>query len=103
MTTIDFIQLLQKNYSNDIFHFERLVQAEMNIPVNLFVENNKIKVYHKITGREMGEYIPSENFNKLSSAFIIINKPSFSFKDLEEVRAIFKQFNIHKSILDAIL
>lgn len=96
---IDLIRIMKSNYSTDIIFFENIVQNETGKFVEIFVENDKIVLYHKVTGSNKGEYIPSDDFNILASAFITLNQPSFNLKDLQQVREIFDRFNIKKQII----
>ena len=91
---IDLINILQKNYSNDIRYFESIVKQETKKSVSLYVENDKIMMYHIITARELGEYKPSDEFKELANAFITYKKPSFSIKDLEQIKTIFIKHHI---------
>lgn len=70
----DFLRLLKLNHSTDIIYFERIVEKEINKPIELFVENGKIAIYHKVTGTKIGDYTPSDCFTELANAFIIFER-----------------------------
>ena len=95
---IDFLRILKQNYSTDIIYFERIVESEIRKPIEIFIEKDKIELYHKITGRELGNYKPSATFTELADAFIIFNSPSLRHRDIEKIRPIFEKHKIKLSI-----
>lgn len=95
----DFIRLLKSNYSTDVIYFERIAEKEINKPVELFVENEKIVMYHKITGTKIGDYAPSDCFTELVNAFIVFNSPALKLCDIQKVRPIFEKHKI-KSLIN---
>lgn len=94
---IDFLRTLKQNYSTDIIYFERIVENEIRKPIEIFIENDKIELYHKITGGKLGNYNPSPAFAELVESFIIFNSPSLRFRDIEKIRPIFEKHKIKLS------
>lgn len=91
---IDLLTGMSNNHSNDIVHFERIIQKETGKPCEMFVSDDGIKLYHKITGREIGTYEPSEDFTRLAEAFIEWKRPSLKWIEAESVKKVFAEFNI---------
>ena len=94
---IDLLRLLKSNYSTDMIYFERLIEGEVGKPVEIHVENETIKMYHKITGSDKGIYTPSENFKELAYCFIKINKPCLKVFQVEEIKTTLAKFKINKN------
>jgi len=95
---IDFLKTEKANYSSSIIYFERIIQGELKKPLEILIEDNKIKLYHKITGSEIGLYTPSCEFKELANAFIELRRPSVKLCEIEKVQAVFLKFGINKSI-----
>ena len=91
---IDFIRLLKLNYSTDIIYFERIVESEIGKPCEIFILNDKVELFHKVTGSSKGFYEPSYLFNELANAFIQYNKPSLKFNELEQIKLVFSKHKI---------
>lgn len=91
---IDLLRLMKQNYSTDIIYFEIIIEKETSKPYEIAIENNQIKLFHKVTGSDKGIYLPSENFIKLANAFIEYNKPTLRFSQIEYIRKIFAEFNV---------
>lgn len=97
---IDLLRLMKQNYSTDIIYFERIVEKETSKPYEIVIENNQIKLFHKVTGSDKGIYSPSDNFVKLANAFIEYNKPTLRLNQVEYIRKIFAEFNVKKTIIN---
>lgn len=94
---IDFLRLLKANYSTDIIYFERIIESEIKKPVEIFIENDSIKMFHKITGSDRGTYTPSDNFKELAECFIEMNKPTLKAYQVEEIKNTLKKYGIIKT------
>ena len=64
----------------------------------IVIENNQIKLFHKVTGTDKGIYTPSDNFVKLANAFIEYNKPTLRLNQVEQIREVFSQFNVKHNL-----
>ena len=95
---IDLLRLMKQNYSTDIIYFERIIEKETSKPYEIGIENNQIKLYHKVTGTDNGVYSLSDNFIKLANAFIEYNKPTLNFNQVEYIRKIFAEFNVKHNL-----
>lgn len=95
---IDLLRLMKQNYSTDIIYFERIIEKETSKPYEIGIENNQIKLYHKVTGTDKGVYSPSDNFVKLANAFIEYNKPTLKLNQVEYIRKIFAEFNVKHNL-----
>ena len=95
---IDLLRLMKQNYSTDIIYFERIIEKETSKPYEIGIENNQIKLFHKVTGTDKGIYTPSDNFVKLANAFIEYNKPTLRLNQVEQIREVFSQFNVKHNL-----
>ena len=95
---IELLRLMKQNYSTDIIYFERIVSNEIHVPVEIAIEENKIKLYHKITCSDKGEYTPSNDFIELANAFIEYNKPTLRISQVENIRNIFSKYNVNHEL-----
>ena len=95
---IDLLRLIKQNYSTDIIYFERIIEKETSKPYEIGIENNQIKLFHKVTGTDNGIYTPSDNFVKLANAFIEYNKPTLRLNQVEQIREVFSQFNVKHNL-----
>ncbi len=95
---IDLLRLMRQNYSTDIIYFERIIEKETSKPYQIVIENNQIKLFHKVTGTDKGIYTPSDNFVKLANAFIEYNKPTLRLNQVEQIREVFSQFNVKHNL-----
>lgn len=93
--TIDLLRLMKNNYDNNIIYFEKIIENETNKPLEIYVEDNEIQLFHKVTGRFVMNYVPSQNFQKLANAFIRYNSPALSISEIQELNKIFIEFNIN--------
>jgi hypothetical protein len=96
--TIDLLNNMKSNYSSQIVHFERIIQQETGKPLEIYIENDQIKLAHKITGRDMGSYIPSHNFTRLADAFIEHRKPTLRHSQLVAIRTVFAEFGVRVEV-----
>lgn len=94
---IDLLRLMKVNYSTDIIYFEKIIHEETGKYVEIFIEDNKIKLYHKVTGSEKCIYIPSERFIELADAFIEANKPTLKYSQIEYIKQIFSKHKVNHS------
>ena len=95
---LDFLRLLTNNWNSDIVYLEKTIEKETGKPYQFFLENEKIQLYHKITGSKKDIYTPSVEFLELCNAFIEFEKPSFCLNDWLKIKPIFEKHNIKKSI-----
>ena len=95
---LDFLRLLTDNWNSNIIPLERIIEKETGKPFQFFLENEKIQLYHKITGSKKDIYIASFEFLELCNAFIEFEKPSFCLNDWFKIKPIFEKHNIKKSI-----
>jgi len=93
--TIDLLRLMKNNYDNNIIYFEKIIEEETNKPLEIYVENNQIQLFHKVTGRHIMNYVPSSNFQELANAFILYNIPVLSISEIQDVQKIFEKYNIN--------
>ena len=93
--TIDLIRIMQNNYDGNTIHFEKIIEEETNKPLEIYVENNQIQLFHKVTGRYIMNYVPSHNFQELANAFILYNSPVLSISEIQDVQTIFKKYNVN--------
>ena len=91
---IDLLSRMSNNHSSNIVHFERIIQKEIGKPCEMLVTDDGIKLYHKITGREIGAYEPSEDFTRLAEAFIEYARPSLKWAEIEILRKIFGGYGV---------
>ena len=92
---IDLLRLMKNNYDNNIIYFEKIIENEINKPYEIYVENNQIQLFHKVTGRYIMNYVPSHNFQELANAFILYNSPVLSISEIQDVQTIFKKYNVN--------
>lgn len=95
---IDLLRLMKQNYSTDIIYFERIIEKETSRPYEIAIENNQIKLFHKVTGTDKGIYSPSDNFIRLANAFIEYNKPTLRLNQVEYIRNVFTEFNVKHNL-----
>jgi hypothetical protein len=86
---------MKNNYDNNIIYFEKIIEEETNKPLEIYVENNQIQLFHKVTGRHIMNYVPSSNFQELANAFILYNIPVLSISEIQDVQKIFEKYNIN--------
>jgi hypothetical protein len=91
---ISLLLYYQRIYSKNRVYFERIIEKEMRQPLDYIVENNDIKLFHKITGSEKGIYIPSNDFIELANAFIEYEKPNITVQTATEVKTVFDKYGV---------
>lgn len=95
---IDLLRLMKQNYSTDIIYFERIIEKETSKPFEIVIENNQIKLFHKVTGTDKGVYTPSFDFVELANAFVEYNKPTLKLNQVDRIREVFSKYNINNKI-----
>jgi hypothetical protein len=91
---IDQVRIMKANHSTDVIYLERIVENETGKFVEIHIEDGKIMMYHKVTGGNKGEYLPSEQFTELCQAFIEDSRPSLKLGELHELKAIFEKYGV---------
>ena len=95
---IDLLRLMKQNYSTDIIYFERIIENELSKPFEIGIENNQIKLFHKVTGSDKGIYTPSSSFIELANAFIEYNKPTLRLNQVEHIREVFSKYKVKHNL-----